>query len=74
MGRAERQLFVYRLKPAWRRFDLRARLRPARLLPAIGIGVIVGGGMAAYAWVLDQPPLLFGLGSGVGTFLVVFAF
>lgn len=42
-----------------------------RLPIAVGVGLIVGVGMAAFALVLDQPPLVLGLIAGIGSFFMV---
>jgi hypothetical protein len=42
-----------------------------RLSIAAGVGLIVGGGMAAFGLVLDQSPLILGLIAGIGTFLII---
>lgn len=73
MSRTELQLAIYRVKHHWQRFGLTARLRPAKLGPAIGIGIgiIVGLGMAASGWSIGQSPLWLGLGSRIGALLLV---
>lgn len=71
--RTELQLAIYRMKHRWSRFGLAVRLRPAKLGPAIGIGIIVGLGMAASGWSIGQSPLWLGLGSGIGAFVLVLA-
>ena len=43
----------------------------ARLVYAVGIGFIVGIGMAVFAPFVDQPPLWLGLASGVAAFLMM---
>jgi hypothetical protein len=41
------------------------------LIYAASIGLIVGIGMAAFVGFVGQPPLLIGLGSGVGAFVMM---
>ena len=50
---------------------VRVRLDRAQAARALGIGLIVGIGMAAFAPSVDQPPLLLGLGSGIAAFLLM---
>jgi hypothetical protein len=38
---------------------------------AAGVSVIVGGGMGAFALLLDQSPLVLGPIAGIGTFLII---
>jgi hypothetical protein len=42
-----------------------------RLIRAGGIGLIVGIGMAIFSPFVDQPPILLGIGSGFGAFLMM---
>jgi hypothetical protein len=44
---------------------------PPRLPMAAGVGVIVGLGMAAFAPLFGQSPLVLGPIAGIGTFLIV---
>ena len=60
-----------KLRRAYRRSELRTKLSRARLIHAAGIGLIVGIGMAIFMPFVDQPPLLFGVVSGVAAFLMM---
>jgi hypothetical protein len=71
VGRAERHLFLYRLKRGLRRLDLRAPAARAAVARRRGIGFIVGIGMAAFAPLVAQSPLLLGLLGGLGAPLMI---
>ena len=65
-------LLLHKLRHAYRRSALHANLNDkTRLLSAVGIGVMVGVGMAVFMPFVHQPPLLIGLGSGVAAFLMM---
>jgi hypothetical protein len=38
---------------------------------AAGVSLIVGGGMAAFALLFDQSPLVLGLIAGIATFFII---
>jgi hypothetical protein len=42
-----------------------------RLPVAVGVSLIVGAGMAAFALPLDQSPLVLGPLAGIGAFLII---
>ena len=65
------RLSVNKIRRAYRRSALRAKLSSARLIYAVGIGLIVGVGMAVFAPFVDQPRLWLGLISGFGAFLLM---
>ena len=58
----------------WHSFD---RWRPhlrhyrRRVSVAAGVSLIVGVGMAAFALLLDQSPMVLGPIAGIGTFVVI---
>ena len=70
-----------KLARVYRRSALRALLRRvcvvrvpldrAQAIRAVGIGLIVGIGMAAFAPSVGQPGLLLGLGSGIAAVVVM---
>jgi hypothetical protein len=72
---------VNKLARAYRRSALRKFLRRvqvvhvpldrAHVARALGMGLIVGIGMAAFAQSVSQPPLLLGIGSGIAAFLLM---
>jgi hypothetical protein len=47
------------------------RRYPRRLSTAAGVGLIVGLGMAAFAPLFIQPPLVLGPIARIGTFLII---
>jgi hypothetical protein len=59
------------LKRIWRGYRFSAFRHGPRLIHAAGIGLIVGIGMAICSLLVYQPPVLFGIGSGIAAFLMM---
>ena len=60
-----------KIRRAYRRSALRAKLNRARLFYALSIGLIVGIGMAVFAPFMHQSQLFLGFVSGIATFLMM---
>jgi len=58
------------MPPAFDRCRHQLRRYRPRVPVAAGIGAIVGFGMAAFAFPLDQSPLFLGLVAGIGAFFL----
>ena len=59
-------------REVYRRLAVHVSFAPRRQWrPALGTAVIVGGGMALYAPIVDQSPLLLGVIAGFASFIVM---
>jgi hypothetical protein len=59
------------MRRCWNRWSLRLRRYRRRLPLTAGASLIVGVGMAAFAFPLDQSPLVLGPIAGIGAFLII---